>query len=191
MEKITHIMSACLLCFTVMNSKAEEPPIIRKGLLRAQATIAPAVFFSNKQAFFYVHGNLEGYVTPTISIAGDAYFSVGNTSSAKPVFAFNHNIFFGAAYHVVRKNNDFYVGLQPGIAITKLAATPEVTHKMKTGVNPVASLVVGYNYYVHPYFHFFVQTRFIAGQHLYDVQKDISEFRFSAGLGFNINAIKK
>ena len=57
-------------------------------------------------------------------------------------------------------------------------------------MNPLASLVIGYNYYVHRYFHFFVQTRFIAGQHLYNEHKDLSEFRFSAGLGFNINTIK-
>ena len=30
----------------------------------------------------------------------------------------------------------------------------------------------------------------VLGSHKYDVQKSLNEFRFSAGLGFNINALK-
>lgn len=191
MEKVRlYILTSILfsLCFTI---KAEEPTIIKKGLLRTQITISPTVFFKSKQSLFYLHGNFEGYVTKKISIAGDAFFSLGNASAGTPTFKFNHNIFFGASYHFTKKNNDFYLGLQPGISITKLIVLTDNSTRPKTGVNPVVAVVIGYNYYVHKYFHFFVQTRFIAGQHLYNVRKDLSEFRFSAGLGFNINAVKK
>lgn len=189
MEKIMGTICGIFLMLQ-QPCNAEDAVIIRKGLLRAQATLAPAIMFSSKQSLFYLHGNLEGYFTPKISIAGEAYVSLGNTSVVKPTFAFNHNIFFGASYHLVKKNNDFYIGFQPGISISKLMETPEIVNKPTVGVNPLASLVIGYNYYVHRYFHFFVQTRFIAGQHLYNEHKDLSEFRFSAGLGFNINTIK-
>lgn len=189
MEKIkcSVLFVLCLFC---LNSKAQEENIIRKGLFRTTLTISPAVLFKSKQSLFYLHGNFEGYVTPKISIAGEAYFSLGNASSITPTFKFNHNIFFGASYHFTKNNNDFYLGLQPGIAITRLVVLSENSGNPKTGVNPVVAMVIGYNYYVHKYFHFFVQTRFIAGQHLYNEHKDLSEFRFSAGLGFNINAIK-
>ncbi len=191
MEKIKCGSLSIILCLFYLNAKTEEPPIIRKGLLRAQVTITPAILFKSKQSIFYLHGNFEGYVSKKLSVAGEAYFSLGNASSATPVFKFNHNIFFGASYHVAKNNNDFYLGLQPGISITKLVPDPEDLKPRKTGVNPLISAVIGYNYYVHKYFHFFVQTRIIAGQHLYDIREDLSEFRFSAGLGFNINTLKK
>ena len=54
-----------------------------------------------------------------------------------------------------------------------------------TGVNPLLSPVLGYNLYIHKIFHFFIQTRFVFGQHNHDMNKNLSEFRFSAGLGFN------
>jgi hypothetical protein len=55
-------------------------------------------------------------------------------------------------------------------------------------INPVFSNVIGYNYYINNVFHFFVQTRLVLGKHLgYEVKK-LNELRFSAGLGFNINA---
>ncbi len=191
MEKVKVAALSCMLCLFFFYVKADEPSIIRKGLLRTQITIAPAIFFKSKQSFFYLHGNFEGYVSKKISIAGETYFSLGNVSSAKPTFKFNHNIFFGASYHFTKKNNDFYLGLQPGISITKLVTSSDNLQHTKTGINPVVAAVIGYNYYVNKYFHFFLQSRFIAGQHLYDVRKDLSEFRFSSGLGFNINAIKK
>ena len=190
MEKIKIGVLSCMLCMFCFYAKAEDPSIIRKGLLLTQITIAPAILFKSKQSFFYLHGNFEGYVSKKISIVGEAYFSLGNASSNTPTFKFNHNIFFGASYHFTKKNNDFYLGLQPGISITKIILISDI-NTAKTGVNPVVAVVIGYNYYIHKYFHFFVQSRFVAGQHLYNVRKDLSEFRFSAGLGFNFNAIKK
>lgn len=191
MEKIRNGILCVMFCLFCISLKAEEPPIIRKGLLRSTLTISPAILFKSKQSFFYLHGNFEGYVSPKLSLTGEAYCSLGNASSGIPTFTFNHNLFFGASYHIVKKNNDFYFGLQPGIAITRLYVLTDASRPTRTGANPVVAMVVGYNYYVHRYFHFFVQTRVVAGQHLFDVRKDLSEFRFSGGLGFNINAIKK
>lgn len=191
MEKIKYTILVVMLCGFFFNIKAEEPTIINKGLLRSQLTITPAILFKSKQSFFYLHGNFEGYITRKISVSGDAFFSLGNANAGTQAFKFNHNIFFGASYHFIKRNNDFYLGLQPGISITKAILPKEDFRNAKTGVNPVVAIVAGYNYYVGKYFHFFVQSRFIVGQHLYDVKKDLSEFRFSAGLGFNINTIKK
>ncbi|MFN8295371.1 MAG: hypothetical protein U0T69_04205 [Chitinophagales bacterium] len=191
MEKIKCVTLIIAVVSIIAITKAEEPSVIRKGLLKTQITISPAVFFKNKQSLFYLHGNVEGFVTCKISVTGDAYMSLGNTGVAAPTFKFNHNIFFGASYHITKKNNDFYLGLQPGISITKVILLSDNTKPAKTGVNPVVAIVIGYNYYVHKYFHFFVQSRFVTGQHLYNTRKDLSEFRFSAGLGFNINAKRK
>jgi hypothetical protein len=191
MEKIKGTILFILVSFLFINSQAAEPAIIRKGLLSTQLTISPAILFTSKQSFFYLHGNFEGYISSKISVAGEVYFSLGNASSATPVFKFNHNIFFGASYHIIKNNNDFYLGLQPGISITKVLLPPECLYPAKTGVDPLVSAIIGYNYYVNNYFHFFLQGRFIGGQHLYDIHENLSEFRFSAGLGFNINSIKK
>ena len=192
MEKVKIYVLTGMIFLFFFDGRAQESSIIRKGLLSTQATISPAILFKSKQSFFYLHGSFEAYISKKLSVAGEIYYSLGNVSSGTPIFKFNHNLFFGASYHITKGNNDFYVGLQPGISVTKLEAiSSETLMKPKTGVNPLLSGVIGYNYYVYKYFHFFLQTRFIVGQHLYDVKQDLSEFRFSAGLGFNINAVKK
>ncbi|MBK9791927.1 MAG: hypothetical protein IPP60_02155 [Sphingobacteriales bacterium] len=60
-----------------------------------------------------------------------------------------------------------------------------------TDINLVIITLIESDYYLHKYLHFYVQTRIVDGQHMFDVRKDLSEFRFSGGLGLNINSIKK
>lgn len=172
---------------------AQEETIIDKGLIRAQATISPSKMLGFNESRFYLHGNLEGYVSKKVSVTGEAYFDLGSLTEGQNSFDFNHKLFFGANYHFTRGNSDFYVGLQPGFAITKLNIPTILTigQNAKTGVNPIFSLPLGYNYYINHFFHFFLQTRLILGQHNYNYAVNLNEFNFSAGLGFNINSTKK
>ncbi len=61
----------------------------------------------------------------------------------------------------------------------------------QNGINPLISASLGYNYYLHKNFHFFVQTKIVIGQHFYDQIENLNEFRLSAGLGFNLNTKKE
>lgn len=170
------------LCF------AQQKDIIRKGLLRTQATISPSYLFSQKQSLFYLHGNFEGYVSNKISLSGDAFYHVGSSNGSENIVRFNHSILFGGNYHFIKNNNDLYLGIQPGINFTKLSDTK--INNPQLGINPVFSFVAGYNFFVNPYFHFFVQGRLMAGAHHYNQFINLTEMRLSAGLGFNINSIK-
>lgn len=190
MEKIKKAFLVFLLSITVGKMIAQDSAIVRKGLIRAQLTVSPSYMFSDKQSYFYLHGNLEGYLSSNISIAGEAYYSLGDLSAEKSAIDYNHSAFFGASYHFINKNNDLYIGLQPGLSFTQLNDTINSAAQTQLGVNPLFSPVVGYNFYVNKVFHFFIQSRLVVGQHNYDIHKDLTEFRFSAGLGFNINAIR-
>lgn len=190
MEKIKNTFLIFLLSIIVGKMIAQDSTIVRKGLIRAQLTISPSYMFSDQRAYFYLHGNLEGYVSDRISLAGEGYYNLGDLSADKDLFNYNHSGFFGASYHFTKKNNDLYVGLQPGLSFTKLSDTTNSISQTQLGINPLFSPVIGYNFYVNKVFHFFIQSRLVIGQHNYDIHKDLSEFRFSAGLGFNINMIR-
>ncbi len=190
MEKIKKLAFLFFLFMMIEKINAQETPIIRKGLLRVQGTICTAYLLSEKESSFYLHGNLEGYTSSKISLAGEIYYNLGNPSGSKSAFNYNHSLFFGSSYHFTKKNNDLYIGIQPGASVTKISTDGNSLALAQTGVNPLLSTLFGYNFFVNKFFHFFVQSRLVIGQHNFDAPKDLSEFRFSAGLGFNINALK-
>lgn len=180
----------CLLILCLLNLKSQEE-VIRPGLIKAMATISPSKMFGYNESYFYLHGNLEGYLSKNVSVAGEGYLFLGEQTSAVHAFQFNHNLFFGMSYHITKGNSDLYFGVQPGVGIAKLNTDSVKVPVAHTGVDPVFSAIAGYNYFVGKYFNFFIQTRYIAGEHNYDKHKTLSEIRFSAGLGFNINTLKK
>ncbi|MFP5470413.1 MAG: hypothetical protein ACLGGV_02365 [Bacteroidia bacterium] len=182
MEKVKIVLLSLIIGFSSM---AQES-IVKEGLLRAQLTISPSTMLSGNESYFYLHGNLEGYVSNKISISGEGYYLLGNIK-VPSIYDFplsrNHNVFFGANYHFTKNNHDFYLGIQPGVAFTNVSFV--FSDFSKPYINPVFSSVVGYNYYINNIFHFFVQTRLILGKHLANDVKSLNEIRFSAGLGFN------
>ena len=188
MEKIKCLFVLLLLLVGSTNY-AQEGTFVKKGLLNAQLTLSPSTMFSTNESYFYLHGNFEGFVSNSISLVGEGYYYLGTISAQESTFQYNHNLFFGASKHFTKNNHDVYVGLQPGIAFTKLNPIANNLTATSKGTNPVFSTVVGYNFYVNNLFHFFVQTRYIAGEHNFDINKNLSELRFSAGLGFNLNAL--
>lgn len=188
MEKIAKITVFLLTLFTSV-CYSQENLIVKKGLLSSQATLSTSKMLNGNESLFYLHCGFEGFVSDKISLTGEGYYNLGNLSSDESLFKFNHNLFFGASKHFTKNNHDLYIGLQPGVSIIKLNADVIGFENTKTGVNPVFSTVAGYNFYVNKIFHFFVQTRYIAGEHNYDIHQNVSEFRFSAGLGFNLNTM--
>lgn len=178
-----------LLALCTAGIQAQEKPVIRKGLISAQATISPAHMFGDGESYFYLHGGLEGYVSDEISLTGEGFYQLGSFAKTN-AFDHNHSLFFGASKHFTKNSNDLYIGLQPGVSFTRLNAAANGLTRSGLGVNPLVSPVVGYNFFVNKVFHFFVQARLVLGQHNYDVHQNISEFRFSAGLGFNLNTMR-
>jgi hypothetical protein len=191
MEKVKTIRFTLLvLLFTQVRVYAQQAEIIRPGLIRAQITISPSYMFGDKHTYFYLHGNLEGFLNKKLSVVGETYYYLGDQTSNNSKYEYNHAVFFGFSRHFTKKNNDLYIGLQPGVSLTKLNANENNLTSTSIGINPLFSTVVGYNFFVNRIFHFFVQTRFITGEHNYDIHQSLTELRFSAGLGFNLNMLK-
>jgi hypothetical protein len=180
-----------LLLFVILfplTSAAQDDDVVKPGLIRAHLIFSPSRMSAQKESYFYLHGNIEGYITPLLSISAEGYASLGSTSD-RPTFAYNHNGFFGANLHKIHGRSDLYIGLQPGLAFSKLNSSTDLPTPSR-GVNPVVSIVTGYNAYIGSIFHLFLQLRLITGQHVYDVKKDLTELRLSAGLGFNVTVKK-
>lgn len=190
MEQVKKYVVPLLLCFFVLGRAQTSTNIPRKGLIKAMATISPGKMFGYNESYFYLHGNLEGYVSDRVSISGEGYTSLGQQTKAPEPFRSINNLFFGINYHFINKNGDFFIGGQPGVCIAQLETFAPKVPQAHTGTSPVFSTVMGYNYFVGNYFNFFIEARYIAGSHNYDLHKDLSEIRFSAGLGFNMNTIK-
>ncbi len=180
---------AIVLLFISCFSFAQNDELIRSGLLSVRLTYSPSYLFENNTSHYYLHGNIEGYVNNKISIAGEGYYFLANGSINEGELQYNHSAFFGASYHFTRNKNDFYMGIQPGLAFTKYQQalnSPTFTR----GVNPLFSTLIGYNLYFYKCFHFFIQGRLILGEHIYYPTHNLNEFRLSAGLGFNLNTLK-
>lgn len=171
---------------------SQEKQTIRPGLIRSQATLSPSYQFANKKSHFFLHGNFEAYLNKHVSVCGDGYYYL-NSLSDNSSFSFNHSTFAGLLGHITKNNNDFYIGIQPGISFTKLNESyyGDLLVKTSVGINPLFSSVIGYNYFVNNFFHFFVQSRIVLGSHNYDISTSLNEVRLSAGLGFNLNTMKE
>lgn len=178
-----------LCCLAGFSAFSQEESVIRAGLVKTTLTISPSKSLTSPKSYFYLHGILEGYLSKSISVSGEGYFYQGMIKGNKSNFSYNHSLFFGFSKHFTKNNLDFHVGLQPGVSFTQLAADSLVLSP-KTSVNPSLSAIVGLNYFVGKYLHFFIQSRLVLAEHQTDYARNISDLRFSAGLGFNINTIR-
>ncbi len=176
-------------CLTALVASAQENSVVRAGLIKTTLTISPSKSLSSSNSYFYLHGILEGYLSDNVSVSGEGYFYQGLVKGKTSEFSYNHSLFFGLSRHFVKNNLDFHIGVQPGLNFTRLAASPELLSP-GLGVNPTASALIGLNYFAGKYIHFFIQSRLVLGEHQRDAARNISDLRFSAGLGFNINALK-
>jgi hypothetical protein len=174
-----------------LTANSQEKSVIRAGLIKTTMTISPSKSLSSKNSYFYLHGLLEGYLNEKISVSGDGYFYQGMINEGRSDFKYNHSLFFGFARHFTKNNLDFYLEGQPGVMITKINPPYDnIWDNTKTAVNPAFSASMGINYYVGKYMHLFAQTRLVLAEHTTDYPRNISDLRFSAGLGFNINTLR-
>ena len=180
------ILYFCLAAFPAF---AQEESVIRPGLIKTTLTISPSKSLTSPNSYFYLHGILEGYLSKSVSVSGEGYFYQGMIKGTKSEFSHNHSLFFGLSKHFTKNNLDFHIGVQPGVSFTQLASDSLIL-KARTSVNPTFSMIAGVNYFVGKYIHFFVQSRLVLAEHQTDLPRNISDLRFSAGLGFNINALK-
>ncbi len=177
-SKISIAVFICISC--IICAQVNDEIFVRKGTIKAMATIAPSKIFSKQNSPFYLHGNLEYYVDEKVSVSGDGFYFLGDMSD-NHIFQYHHQLFFGANYHLINHNNALYIGLQPGVSITEIKSFSN-----KIAVNPLASINLGYNFYVNKFFYFFIQIKSMYGENIMLVPLNISDIRMSAGLGFHL-----
>ncbi|RMG81889.1 MAG: hypothetical protein D6707_03995, partial [Bacteroidetes bacterium] len=153
-------------------------------------TLTPSYYFGGKQGLFYLTGNSDIYLDNRFSVASEIGYYLGNINGNE-TFTHNHSLFFGGSYHCVKEQADFFLAFQPGVSYTQANGTVYNQENVKASVNPLISFNAGLNYYISNFFHFFISGRYIYGQQNNYPVVNLSEFRVSAGLGFNIHVLKK
>jgi hypothetical protein len=166
---------------------------MRPGLISGRMALSPSYFLFKNNSFFYLHGNIEGWLDKNVSLCGDGYFYLGTSGTGVGFFQHHHAGFFGLLFHMPIKNHDFFAGFQPGLSYTQIRKDTLLSHlhNPASSVNTMFSLYVGYNLYFYDYFHFFIHTRYRYGLHATNISLTLNEFIFSAGLGFQLNVIRK
>ena len=165
-----------------------------KGILRATATFASGYMPKENITNIYLTGELEYYPSENISIRGESAFFINTISEKFKPFDYNHALLTGVLFHFKPNNAlDPYLGIQPGIALTRTNIIPFGYDNNHAAFNPLYCITGGINYYATRFFHLFVNLKYINGKHLSDAPSPLSlnEFRFSFGLGFNVNVMKK
>lgn len=193
------LMLVSSLAFGQKNWNRPEPDgddIIRKGLIKAQMTIAPGWTIGQKHTNIFLQGDLEYYITRKVSIKGDVHYFLATQNGSNMLH--NHSLFFGANYHFPIKRFDPYLGLHPGASVIQIRNPIEQDPEFELAysestlkVAPAVSAVAGFNYYVWKFLHFTGKVTYVHANHPteWGTNYALNEFRLSFGLGWNVNAI--
>jgi hypothetical protein len=175
--------------------KAQKSEFHYQGIIKATATISPGKLLSSGATTMSLHGFLEYFPEDKISLRGDSYYFLG--IQEKPSYLYqNSTMKFGGLYHWhTKKRTDFYVGLQSGLNFAQPmgqdANGKDYYYKFK--IAPVISPLTGVTVYFGKLFNVFLEASYIQGRYMGDgfTKIDLSEVRFSAGLGFHFATHKK
>lgn len=197
------MLLVALVLATAVNAQNGDE-FVKKHLLRTQGNISIGYMLKQKMAPAYVGGDFDFFLSEKVSWYGEGSFFVTNTTEEKSYhIKHNHAILTGFNIHFTdKKRFDPYIGINPGIMISQFGPVsnanitvyhPPFTGNTKVGISPVFSAAVGVNYYIGSIFNFFVRARYIQGQFFGTSAERIplSEFRFSAGLGWNWSFFQK
>jgi hypothetical protein len=190
----TSLLALLLTATVAFAQKDGRPEIIRKGLFRAQATITPAVMLNTGELNIYIHGDAEFHLQRRVSLRGDGYYFIDTQGDG--MLRHNHSVFFGPQYHFPIGRFAPYIGMQPGVGYVQAVQAAYIdaeTGPQESGgaFIPLISATTGFNFYLGRFVHFLGMVRYVHGKHAApwgNVQLD--EFRFSLGLGWNVNTIK-
>lgn len=189
-----------VIFITILSKGYGQEPFIKRGLMRAQATISPGKMVNvPRVSSFYIHADLEYYFDERFSVRGDTYYHLGENTAFHPFYDFNHSAFAGLSYHFTgNKKFDPYVSFEPGagysrvqISVDHMNSNYQDNVKARTSINPLVSCHLGMNLYARKYFHLLAGVRYVYGTHMDDFSTfNLNELRFSFGLGWNLR-IKK
>ena len=187
-----------LLLFIPVSLFAQEESgrYVHRGLFCFRGSIAYGKMLKLDANNSYLEGNTEYFADDNISLRGDVYFFTGHFNSDAP-FKMYHSLLTGAMYHFKTNNHfDPYFGLEVGMNLGQASnptfgqPTPTfapVTTPEKT-FTPLFSPIIGFNFFGNKWFHLALSARYVTGNFADNYNAvSLGEFRFSFGLGFNLN----
>ena len=194
-KKLLLCSGLLLVCTGFSRAAAPEDFPGYKGILRFQGTFSAGYNPAFGSLNYFLHGDLEYHFEEKWSVRSDIYYFLNSRTPSDAVepFKYQHSLFTGIQYHLLKGRLDWYVGLQPGLVfgqrqyeqITALEGTPNPLANPQKAMAAVFSANTGINYYANRFFHLFLQVRYNAGwfSDNYSVAS-LNEFRASFGLGF-------
>jgi hypothetical protein len=176
--------SVVLFLFAITTSVAHAQ---ERTAIQGFATFTPGFFLNHSENSYSLHGELEVQLNEKVSVIGDGFYTLKNSHATTTTFEYNHNVMEGMTYHLWKSegenNLDTYVGIEPGIAISKLNKITTSNYP-KTSINPVVSLLVGAQFQLTKHLYLFGQVRYLGGSHVETEFHRLDEIRISTGLGF-------
>lgn len=182
-----------LLLLVVSIVKAQDnDPFVRKGLLKATATISPGFMLNRNITNIYVSGELEYFLENKISVRGDGLW-YRDSQQDIPFLKQNSMVFFGALYHFSKNKHDVFIGIQPGAILSQPNVLDTSLVNYPAQINPGISIIAGYTFYVWDYCNFFLNARYLNTKYVGTSKGPIhlDEIILSAGLGFQLHTRKK
>lgn len=167
------------LSVTMQSQKVLQP------LASSYLTLSQSILTNYAASPFYLHGNLTVFMNDNTSAAGEIYYYLGETQDIKK-FDFSHLLLWGLGKNFPLTRN-FYLTpyLQTGLSYSKTKTMATDSIPAQAGITPLVSVKSDLQYFIHPIFHFFLQVRFLYGQHVYHPPLSLHQIGLSAGLGIN------
>lgn len=171
---------------------AQEDIYVRPGLITATSTISPSFMLNRKEVNYYVTGFFDVRIDKNLSFRGETHYLTGSNKDT-PYFRNNSRTHFGVQYHKSVKNFDSYIGFMPGFSVLQLTDDRSIGNEQMTRFVPGFTANIGVTYYVWKYFNFFANFTYhnTTVRGVTQTNNRADEFMISAGLGFNINAVKE
>lgn len=191
----TRMKMIALLCLLAFSTTAQKDDYIRPGLLKSSLTITPSWMLNNSEVNYNLTGFLEGYLSKHLSIRGEThYFMDGKDEN--PFYKLNSQSYFGVLAHVNKNNLDAHLGFMPGFSISQVNGDLNPDGKHQIHFTPTFSINMGGTYYIWKVFHVFANATYVHSS-INELDRTTGsngradELMISAGLGFNVNLIKK
>ena len=182
-----------IMCLISLNGVTQQETYVRSGLIRSTMTFSPSFMLNNKTTNYYVTGLLEGYLNKNLSIRSEAHYLVGGKyPDMAPFFKNSIRASLGIQLHKSVGNFDSYVGFLPSFSVSQVNADVDAYGNRPFHFEPSFALKAGVTFYVWKFFNFFAEATYYNTtiQELNRIEGRADELMISAGLGFNLNALK-
>ena len=184
-----------VLCLLAFSATAQKDDYIRPGLLKSSLTITPSWMLNKSDLNYNLTGFLEGYLDKHLSLRMEShYFMDGRNDD--PFYKFNSQNYFGVLTHINKNNFDAHLGFMPGFSVNQVSGDLKTNGKHQIHFTPTFAINIGCTYYIWKVFNVFANATYVHSSiselnRAGGIDGRADEFMISAGLGFNVNTIRK